>query len=83
VARAQENRIDEKAGNNTYSETAKGYALSAKTIGVGLNWYLNEGSKFAINYDLTTLGDVTIATTGSSVKGTKEHFLAARYQLSF
>ena len=80
VARAQENRIDEKAGNDTYSDTGKGYALSAKTIGLGLNWYLNEGSKFAINYDLTTLGGVD---TGTVVKGTKEHFLAARYQLSF
>jgi phosphate-selective porin OprO and OprP len=80
VARAQENRIDEKAGNNTYSTTTNGYALSAKTIGLGLNWYLNEDSKFAISYDLTTLGDVT---TGTVVQGTKEHFLAARYQLSF
>jgi phosphate-selective porin len=80
VARAQENRIDEKVGNNTYSTTTNGYALSAKTIGLGLNWYLNEDSKFAISYDLTTLGDVT---TGTVVQGTKEHFLAARYQLSF
>jgi phosphate-selective porin OprO/OprP len=78
LARYQENHIDDKAF--TYADTGKGFATSAKTWGVGLNWYLNADSKFALNYDLTKFDNVT---TGTVLKGDKEHFLVARYQLAF
>ena len=78
LARYQENRLDDKAV--AYADTAKGYATTAKTWGVGLNWYLNESSRVAVNYDLTTFGNVQ---TGTVLKGDTEHFLVARYQLAF
>jgi len=78
LARYQENKLDDKA--TTYVNTTNGYATAAKTWGVGLNWYLTAGSKFAVNYDLTTFDNVT---TGTVLKGDKERFLVARYQLAF
>ena len=78
LARYQENKLDDNAG--TYADRAKGYASAAKTWGLGVNWYLTQDSKVAINYDLTTLDNVT---TGTVLKGDKEHFLVARYQLAF
>jgi phosphate-selective porin OprO/OprP len=78
LARYQENNLDDKA--STFADTAKGYATSAKTWGVGLNWYLTADSKFALNYDLTKFDNVT---KGTVLKGDNEHFLVARYQLAF
>jgi phosphate-selective porin OprO/OprP len=78
LARYQENKLDDKA--TTYVNTTNGYATAAKTWGVGLNWYLTADSKFAVNYDLTTFDNVT---TGTVLKGDKEHFLVARYQIAF
>jgi len=78
VARYQENNLDDRA--STYADTAKGFATAAKTWGVGLNWYLTQDSKFAVNYDLTTFDNVK---TGTVLKGDKEQFLVARYQLAF
>jgi len=78
LARYQENKLDNKA--TTYVNTTNGYATAAKTWGVGLNWYLTADSKFAVNYDLTTFDNVT---TGTVLKGNKERFLVARYQLAF
>ena len=82
LVRYQENKLDDKAA--VYGDTLKGYALGARTYGVGLNWYLSESSKFAVNYDLTTLQDVTPGTLAKgALKGGREHFLVARYQLAF
>ena len=78
LARYQENRLDDKA--SVYADTAKGYATAARTWGIGLNWYLNESSRVAINYDLTAFDNVR---TGTVLKGDKEQFLVARYQLAF
>jgi phosphate-selective porin OprO/OprP len=78
LARYQENRLDDKA--SLYADTAKGYATAARTWGVGLNWYLNESSRVAVNYDLTSFDNVK---TGSVLKGDIERFLVARYQLAF
>ncbi len=73
VARYQENRIDD--GLPTSFRGAN-YALQAKSAAVGLNWYLNESSKFAVNYERTRLDGGTLA-------GKTEDFLVARYQLAF
>ena len=78
LARYQENQLDDKAA--AYARTANGYATGARTWGVGLNWYLNESSKFAINYDLTRFDNVR---TGTVLTGDTEHFLVGRYQLAF
>ena len=73
VARYQENQIDE-AIPNAFVPTS--YALKASGLAVGLNWYLNESSKFAVNYERTRL-------TGGTLDGKSENFLVGRYQLSF
>jgi phosphate-selective porin OprO/OprP len=78
LARYQENNLDDKA--STFADTAKGYATSAKTWGVGLNWYLTQDSKFALNYDITKFDNVH---TGTVLTGDTEHLVIARYQLAF
>lgn len=52
------------------------YALKAKSTATGFNWYLNESSRLALNYELTRL-------EGGTLDGKTEHFLVARYQLAF
>ena len=91
VARYQENTLDKDAAN--FADVQKGYALGAKTTGVGVNWYLNESSKVSVNYDYTQLQDVTAATGAglgnpnttakNPLVGNIEHLLVARYQLAF
>jgi phosphate-selective porin OprO/OprP len=78
VARYQENNIDRDAV--TFANTANGYALGAKTWGVGLNWYLNEASRFSLNVERTKFSDVR---TGTVLRGDTENFAVARYQLAF
>jgi phosphate-selective porin OprO/OprP len=73
VARYQENQIDETIPS---AFTDGRYALKAGAIAVGLNWYLNESSKFAVNYERTRL-------SGGTLDGKSENFLVGRYQLSF
>ncbi len=73
VARYQENRIDDELPVNFRGAN---YALHAKSAAVGLNWYLNESAKFAVNYERTRLDGGTLA-------GKTEDFLVARYQLAF
>ena len=73
VARYQENQIDE-AIPAAFVPTS--YALKASGIAVGINWYLNESSKFAVNYERTRL-------TGGTLDGKTENFLVGRYRLSF
>lgn len=73
VARYQENRIDDQLPT---SFRGASHALQAKSAAVGLNWYLNESSKFAVNYERTKLDGGTLA-------GKTEDFLVARYQLAF
>lgn len=73
VARYQENQID-KTTPSAFLPTS--YALKASGIALGLNWYLNESSKFALNFERTNL-------TGGTLDGKTENFLVGRYQLSF
>ncbi len=73
VARYQENRIDDAL---PVSFRGTNYALQAKSAAVGLNWYLNESAKLAVNYERTQLD-------GGTLSGKTEDFLVARYQLAF
>ncbi len=74
VARYQENAIDSSLP--TAFRTTNPYALKAKSAAVGLNWYLNESSRVAVNYERTKLD-------GGTLDGRTEDFLVARYQLAF
>lgn len=78
VARYQENNIDRDAVS--FANTSNGYALSAKTWGIGVNWYLNEASRFSLNLEKTKFSDIAIGTV---MRGDSENFAVARYQLSF
>jgi len=78
LARYQENNIDRDAV--TFANTTNGYALGAKTWGVGVNWYLNEASRFSLNVERTKFSDVR---TGTVLLGDTESFAVARYQLAF
>lgn len=73
VARYQENRIDDQLPT---SFRGTNYALQAKSAAVGLNWYLNESAKLALNYERSKL-------YGGTLEGKTEDFLVARYQLAF
>lgn len=76
--RYQENNLDRNA--TTFADTAPGYALGARTWGIGLSWYHNENSKFLVNFEDTRLDDVVKGTT---LKGDKERFLSFRYQIAY
>lgn len=73
VARYQENQIDEALPASFRGTT---YALQAKSAAIGLNWYLNDSSRLAVNYERTRL-------SGGTLDGKTEDFLVARYQLAF
>ncbi len=73
LARYQENEIDSTL---PAAFRPASYALKAKSTAAGLNWYLNESSRLALNYEVTRL-------EGGSLNGKTEHFLVARYQLAF
>lgn len=80
VARYQEANIDPNAVTFRSTATGVAYALNASSWLVGLNWYLNEDAKFAVNYERT---DFSKGTIGSTLNGKQEDFLVARYQLAF
>ena len=79
VARYQETNIAQNLAA-TFIDTTKGYARSAKTLGIGVNWYLNEASRFSFNLERTKFSDLT---TGTVLLGNTENFAVARYQLAF
>jgi phosphate-selective porin OprO/OprP len=76
VARYQEANIDPNA---VTFKSSTAFALNAASWLVGLNWYLNEDAKFAVNYERTDFSN----GTGSTLNGKQEDFLVARYQLAF
>ncbi len=77
-ARYQEFNLDRDARN--FTTVANGFALGARTWGVGLSWYHNENAKFLINYERTKL-DEFIA--GTALLRDDEKFLTFRYQVAY
>ncbi len=75
VARIQANDIDSSLPT-AFRHSSNAYAWSAKSSAIGANWYLNESSKVALNYELTRFD-------GGTLDGKTEKLLVARYQLSF
>lgn len=73
VARYQENAIDRAL---PVAFRGSSHAFKAKSAAIGLNWYLNESSRVAVNYERTRL-------EGGTLDGRTEDFLVARYQLAF
>lgn len=83
VTRYQAANIDRDLfTSTTFGDSAKDNARRATTLGVGVNWYLNESSKVALNYDRTSF-DGGFASGGKSLDGKAEDVLIARYQLAF
>jgi len=98
VARYSEMNLDEdtftnKAGDSfssgAYANLADS-AQSAHTWTVGVNWYLNQNSRVALNYAHTSFdggagdGTLPIAADGSNVHDRKaEHALMSRFQVSY
>ena len=81
VGRYQKANIDPNA--LTFGDKDKDNALSASSWLVGVNWYLNEDAKFALNFERTDFSGTGIPTTSKSLNGKQEDFLVARYQLAF
>ncbi|MFZ4554611.1 MAG: porin [Burkholderiales bacterium] len=84
--RYQENNLDRDAARfaDPTATNRPGFALGARSWGVGLSWYHNENSKFLVNYESTSLDDVTAGTGASAVlRGDKERFLSFRYQVAY
>ncbi len=81
VTRYQVANIDNALfANTSFINTSKDNARRATTLGIGINWYLNESSKFALNYDRTSF----VGGTGSGkLDGKAEDVIIARYQLAF
>ncbi len=83
VARYQTANIDKDLfASTTFVDTTKDNAWRANTFGIGINWYLNESSKLALNYDHTTF-DGGSSTGTKKLDGKAEDVLIARYQLAF
>ena len=98
VGRYSELNLDEdtftnKAGDSfssgAYASLADS-AQSAHTWTVGVNWYLNQNSRVALNYAHTSFeggagdGTLPVAADGSNVHDRKaEHALMSRFQVSY
>lgn len=83
VARYQSANIDKNLfTSTTFVDTNKDNARRASTLGIGVNWYLNESSKVALNYDRTAFEGGS-STGGKKLDGKAEDVIIARYQLAF
>lgn len=98
VARYSELNLDDdtfknKAGTsfstNTYADLSTS-AKSAKSWTAGVNWYLNQNAKIALNYEHTKfdggagIGITPINATGTNVRNREdERAILARFQVAF
>jgi len=77
-ARYQEFNLDRDA--RRFTTAANGFALGARTWGVGVTWHHNENAKFLINYERTKLDEFT---AGTALLRDDEKFLTFRYQVAY
>lgn len=88
VGRVSSIRLDAQAfagsANQQLVDPAKS-ALSADTLGVGLNWYLSKFARFGIDYEYTRFHQATgaAAPAATSVISHPEHALLTRFGLNF
>lgn len=76
-ARVGELTVDDAAFTGKYAD-AKKSAKAAEAIGVGVNWYLNQNAKLALDYEQTTFDGG--AATGDRPE---EKVIIARAQVAF
>lgn len=86
VARYQQQQIDDAAFAGTAatqfaSQTAS--AKSAKTWGAGVNWYLNQWVRLAVNYEQTRFENGGGGSFANPLDREDEKVLLSRLQLSF
>jgi phosphate-selective porin OprO/OprP len=70
--------------NNTALADITKSAKSAKGVGIGLNWYLNNYSRFSVDYERTKFeGGATGSTLARLINKPTEDVMIARMQVSF
>lgn len=70
--------------NNTALADITKSAKSAKGVGIGLNWYLNNYSRFSVDYERTKFeGGATGSTLARLIDKPTEDVMIARMQVSF
>ena len=82
VARYQQQEIDDEAFDHGYANAAVS-AKSAKTWGAGLNWYLNQWVKLAVNYEETHFENGGGGTIAEPLDREDERILLSRLQFAF
>ena len=82
VARYQQQEIDDDAFDQGYANPTTS-AKSAKTWGAGLNWYLNQWVKLAVNYEQTRFEQGGGGSLTNPQDREDERVLLSRLQFSF
>ena len=83
VARYQENNIDDAAFTKNNFANITTSAKSAKTWGLGVNWYLNQNIKLATNYEETSFEGGGGGTVTAPIDRADEKALFTRLQVSY
>ena len=82
IARYQQQEIDDEAFDHGYANPTTS-AKSARTWGAGLNWYLNQWVRLAVNYEETHFENGGGGTLANPLDREDERVLLSRLQFSF